>query len=71
MNIELVKLTPEYKTQLFDMLTEWKEDIEQNHTNQSPWMIFRNDFHVLSGKKKMAGSFIFNGNSGSLYSFQL
>ena len=45
MNIELVKLTPEYKTQLFDMLTEWKEDIEQNHTNQSPWMIFRNDFH--------------------------
>lgn len=45
MNIELVKLTPEYKTQLFDMITEWKEDIEQNHTNQSPWMIFRNDFH--------------------------
>ena len=45
MNIELVKLTPEYKTQLFDMLTEWKADIEQNHTNQSPWMIFRNDFH--------------------------
>ena len=45
MNIELVKLTPEYKTQLFDMLTEWKEDIEQHPTNQSPWMIFRNDFH--------------------------
>lgn len=45
MNIELVKLTPEYKTQLFDMLTEWKADIEQNQTNQSPWMIFRNDFH--------------------------
>ena len=45
MNIELVKLTPAYKTQLFDMLTEWKADIEKNHTNQSPWMIFRNDFH--------------------------
>ena len=42
MNIELVKLTPAYKTQLFDMLTEWKADIEKNHTNHSPWMIFRN-----------------------------
>ena len=45
MNIELVKLTPAYKTQLFDMLTEWKADIEKSHTNHSPWMIFRNDFH--------------------------
>lgn len=45
MNIELVKLTPEYKQQLFDMLTEWKADIETNHTDTSPWMIFRNDFH--------------------------
>lgn len=45
MNIELVKLTGEYKDQLFDMLTEWKKDIEENHTNHSPWAIFRNDFH--------------------------
>ena len=46
MNIELVRLTPEYKAQLIDMLTEeWKADIEKNHTNHSPWMIFRNDFH--------------------------
>ena len=45
MNIELVRLTPEYKTQLIDMLTEWKADIEKNHTNHSPWMIFRNDFN--------------------------
>ena len=45
MNIELVKLTYEYKELLFDMLTEWKADIETNHTNSSPWMIFRNDFH--------------------------
>lgn len=44
MSIELVRLTPAYKTQLFDMLTEWKADIETNHTNHSPWMIFRNDF---------------------------
>ena len=27
------------------MLTEWKEDIEKNNTNHSPWAIFRNDFH--------------------------
>ncbi|EOS80908.1 hypothetical protein C817_01244 [Dorea sp. 5-2] len=45
MNIELVRLTLEYKNQLFDMLTEWKTDIEENHTNHSPWAIFRNDFH--------------------------
>ena len=45
MNIELVKLSPEYKEQLLDMLTEWKADIEKNHTNRSPWAIFKNDFH--------------------------
>lgn len=45
MNIELVKLTSEYQTQLSDMLTEWKADIEKNNTNNSPWAIFRNDFH--------------------------
>ena len=45
MNIELVRLSYEYKELLFDMLTEWKADIETNHTNSSPWMIFRNDFH--------------------------
>lgn len=45
MNIELVRLTHEYRQQLSDMLTEWLADIEKNHTNHSPWMIFRNDFH--------------------------
>lgn len=45
MNIELVKLSHEYKDMFFDMMTEWTEDIEKNHTNTSPWMIFRNDFH--------------------------
>lgn len=45
MNIELVKLTYEYKELLFDMLTEWTADIEKNNTNHSPRMIFRNDFH--------------------------
>lgn len=45
MNIELVKLTQEYKDQLFDMLEEWKNDIIENHTNISPWRIWANDFH--------------------------
>lgn len=45
MNIELVRLTPQYREQLFEMLTEWKADIENNHTNPSPYAIFRNDFH--------------------------
>ena len=45
MNIELVHLSQEYKEQLFDMLDEWTVDIEKNHTNHSPWMIFRNDYH--------------------------
>ena len=45
MNIKLVKLTFDYKKQLFDMLEEWKTDIENNHTNHSPWAIFKNDFH--------------------------
>ena len=45
MNIKLVKLSYEYKDQLFEMLEEWKRDIEENHTNGSPWMIFRNDYH--------------------------
>ena len=44
-NIKLVKLTVGYKEQLFDMLGEWEKDIEENHTNPSPWMIFRNDYH--------------------------
>lgn len=45
MNIELVRLTSEYKTQLFEMLEEWKEDILVNHTNTSPRNIWMNDFH--------------------------
>lgn len=45
MNIELVRLTPQYREQLFEMLTEWKADIENNRTNPSPYTIFRNDFH--------------------------
>ena len=39
MNIELVRLTSDYKEQLFKMLTEWKNDIIVNHTDMSPWKI--------------------------------
>ena len=45
MNIELVRLTSKYKEQLFEMLTEWKNDIIVNHTDMSPWKIWQNDFH--------------------------
>ena len=45
MNIELVGATNEYKEQLFEMLTEWKNDIIVNHTDMSPWKIWANDFH--------------------------
>ncbi len=45
MNIRLIKLTKEYEKQLGDMIDEWKKDQEENHTNHSPWAIFKNDYH--------------------------
>ena len=45
MNIKLVKLSEEYKEQLFEMLDEWESDIEKNNTDHSPWAIFKNDYH--------------------------
>lgn len=44
-DIELVRLTGDYKEQLFEMLTEWKNDIIENHTDRSTWKIRANDFH--------------------------
>lgn len=41
MNMKLVKLSYEYKQQLFDMMDEWLL-VEQDF---SPYMIRRNDFH--------------------------
>ena len=41
MNIQLVKLSYEYKQQLFDMMDEWLL-VEQDF---SPYMIRRNDYH--------------------------
>ena len=45
MSLKLIKLTKEYEKQLGEMIDEWKEDQEQNHTNRSPWAIFKNDYH--------------------------
>ncbi len=45
MNVKLIKLTKEYYYQLAEMIDEWKIDQEVNHTNHSPWAIFKNDYH--------------------------
>lgn len=43
--IKLIKLTHEHKLQLAEMIEEWKLDQELNHTNHSPWSIFKNDYN--------------------------
>ena len=45
MNVKLIKLTKEYEKELGEMLDEWTNDIEINHTNSSPGAIFKNDYH--------------------------
>lgn len=45
MSIKLIKLTKDYYKQLSEMIDEWKIDQEVNHTNHSPYSIFRNDYH--------------------------
>ena len=45
MSLKLIKLTKEYEAALADMIDEWKRDQEINHTNHSPWSIFKNDYH--------------------------
>lgn len=43
MALKLIKLTKEYEKQLCEMVDEWKADQEINHTNHSPWAIFKNN----------------------------
>lgn len=43
--IKLIKLTNKYQKHLEKMIDEWKYDQEVNHTNRSPWAIFKNDYH--------------------------
>ena len=45
MKVRLIKLTKEYYNQLSEMIDEWKNDQDVNHTNHSPWAIFKNDYH--------------------------
>ena len=44
MNVKLIKLTHDYYDELASMIEEWKIDQEINHTNHSPWAIFKNDY---------------------------
>lgn len=43
-NVRLIKLSKEYYPQLKEMIDEWRIDQEVNHTNCSPWVIFKNDY---------------------------
>lgn len=45
MNLKLIKLTKAYEKQLGEMIDEWRADQELNHTDHSPWAIFKNDYH--------------------------
>ena len=45
MKLKLIKLTKAYEYQLGEMIDEWRTDQELNHTNHSPWAIFKNDYH--------------------------
>lgn len=45
MKLKLIKLTKEYYDALAEMIDEWRADQEQNHTDRSPWAIFKNDYH--------------------------
>ena len=42
MAIKLIRLTKEYRRQLFEMMDEWKALKPDEHT---PWAIFKNDYH--------------------------
>ena len=45
MKVKLIKLTKEYEKQLGEMIEEWKLDQQVNHTDTSPYVIFKNDYH--------------------------
>ena len=48
MSLKLIKLTKAYKEQLEEMINEWRADQELNHTNHSPWAVFKNDPQAVS-----------------------
>ena len=45
MSVKLIKLTKDYYNELASMINEWKYDQEINHTDTSPYAIFKNDYH--------------------------
>lgn len=45
MAVKLIKLTKDYYNELASMIDEWKYDQEINHTDTSPYAIFKNDYH--------------------------
>ena len=45
MAVKLIKLTKDYYNELISMIDEWKYDQEINHTDTSPYAIFKNDYH--------------------------
>lgn len=44
MSLKLIKLSQAYRQPLGEMIEEWKLDQAVNHTNHSPYAIFRNDY---------------------------
>ncbi len=66
MNIELIRLTIEYREQLFEMLTEWKDDININHTDMSPWKIWEH-FSQKGFEKMRKEDFIWKKSSNKRY----
>lgn len=47
MNLELVKGSLKYKTQITEMLEEWTAYNDSHDANTSPWSIFKNDVHAF------------------------
>ena len=45
MNLQLVKASKEYQSQIVEMLEEWILFNNTHDTNHSPWAIFKNDYH--------------------------
>ena len=43
MKLKLIKLSKQYEKALKEMIDEWKKDQEINHTDKSPYVIFKND----------------------------
>ena len=43
--IKLIKLSPQYKDQLFEMMDEWSKYNKDNNKSNTPYALFKNDYH--------------------------